>query len=274
MQKLKNHVVEKISGLLSKNIIIYKLCKEVIKRRDNDSNGNMNTNGETRLLRYLLTNNLLDVVFDVGANVGHYFSIVVDHSENIKVYAFEPGLGNLSILSERFADHKNVSLIPKALSNVEGELSYFQNLNSDSSGLNSVYDMREIGYFEQTEKLTVNAVTLDNFCETNKIEKINLMKIDVEGHELAVLLGGELMLKNKRIDYIQFEFGHAARCARVFLYDIDKFMKANNYHLFVVKPKGLERFAYSPFEENKYSLINFFAATDEAIPQIKNIILP
>ena len=51
--------------------------------------------------------------------------------------------------------------------------------------------------------LKVKTNTLDNFCKLNKIKKIDLLKIDVEGSELDVLKGGKNILKNVKI--IQLE---------------------------------------------------------------------
>ncbi len=48
---------------------------------------------------------------------------------------------------------------------------------------------------------------MDDYCKINKIEHIHLVKIDVEGHEIKVLNGGINMIRNKQIDFIQFEFG-------------------------------------------------------------------
>jgi hypothetical protein len=67
----------------------YKLSKLIVQKRDNDGNADMNTNGEKHLLDFLLLNNLLEVVFDVGANVGHYSNLIVNYNKDINIYAFE-----------------------------------------------------------------------------------------------------------------------------------------------------------------------------------------
>ena len=46
---------------------------------------------------------------------------------------------------------------------------------------------------------------MDQFCETERIERINFLKVDVEGFELSVLRGAERLLKEHRVDYICFE---------------------------------------------------------------------
>jgi len=75
-------------------------------------------------------------------------------------------------------------------------------------GLASLYqrNLKEFG-MEMNIEEKVDIQTLDNFCKKNKIKKIDLLKIDVEGNELNVLKGAEKMINAGLIDYIQFEFG-------------------------------------------------------------------
>jgi hypothetical protein len=71
--------------------------------------------------------------------------------------------------------------------------------------------------FEFTERVTVNR--LDGFCSLQGIPHIDLLKLDVEGHELSVLRGAGALLTTGAIDMIQFEFGRANVDARVFMKD-------------------------------------------------------
>jgi hypothetical protein len=54
-------------------------------------------------------------------------------------------------------------------------------------------------------KTTVSVTTLDKFCEENKVSKIDLLKIDVEGFEYEVLKGSVNTLTKGKIDTIQIE---------------------------------------------------------------------
>jgi hypothetical protein len=53
--------------------------------------------------------------------------------------------------------------------------------------------------------ITVKVLTLDSFCEQRSIEKIDLLKVDVEGFEIEVFKGAKRMLENKNIQIIAFE---------------------------------------------------------------------
>ena len=53
----------------------------------------------------------------------------------------------------------------------------------------------------------VQSITLDQYCDKNKIEFIDLLKIDVEGAEYQVMLGTKSLFKNKRVRHCIFEFG-------------------------------------------------------------------
>ena len=55
------------------------------------------------------------------------------------------------------------------------------------------------------EKVTVT--TVDQICDTERIEQIDLLKIDTEGHEMDVLQGASSMISSGSIPAIQFEFG-------------------------------------------------------------------
>jgi hypothetical protein len=66
--------------------------------------------------------------------------------------------------------------------------------------------------------------TIDIFCLKNKINHIHFLKIDVEGHELAVLKGAAKMLENKQIDVIQFEFGAGNSFSKTFFLDFFKLL--------------------------------------------------
>ena len=77
-------------------------------------------------------------------------------------------------------------------------------------------EIRQVG----RNATTVRTETLDGFCAKNKINLIDFMKIDVEGFELNVLKGAELMLSGGKIKLIQFEFTQLNAVVGVFFKQI------------------------------------------------------
>ena len=254
----------------------YKLAQAIVRCHDNDANSDFDTNGESYLLNYFIKKQLLKTVFDVGANIGDYTALIAGAKlKDSRVYAFDPRESNVERLRQRFNGEKAVVITAKALSDHDGKIDFYQNVDADpvKTGSDSVYDMNTIGYRSDSRKISVPCITIDTFSAENKIDHIDLVKIDVEGHELSVLTGAKKMLSQKSVSYIQFEYGHAARAARVFLMDLVNFLQTYGYCLYVVHPKGIKPFVYSPWEENRFNMINFLAAGDSASNDLKDMII-
>ena len=96
----------------------------------------------------------------------------------------------------------------------------------------------------------VKVTTIDNFCKTKKIKKIDLIKIDVEGHEYMVLLGSKKMIKN--INYIIIEIQKNNMYKDYSKKKIESFLKKNNFYLL-----KKFNFPFMFFEDRIYKNKNF-----------------
>ena len=178
--------------------------------------------GEKLVIRYLakhVGNDVQPVVFDVGANIGDFSSAMLSvFGERVRLYTFEPSGAAFAKMSQKLAGYKNVRLSNFGL----GEHNETAVLHTDRPGseYGSLYVRRieHIGVTINTcEAIEIRRI--DNFCQQEGIEHIDLLKLDVEGNEFNVLRGGESLLKRKAIDLIQFELGRASVDARVFFKD-------------------------------------------------------
>ena len=127
------------------------------------------------------------VFLDVGANIG-YCSLVASKKYE-KVYAFEPIPENWELLVKSLKDNdiQNVEVIKKCVGNSESlELTAFAD---NMGGARNVANTKKqnVSHMKVSSTRVYEVITLDSFTEN--IENINLMKIDVEGHELQVLKG-------------------------------------------------------------------------------------
>jgi FkbM family methyltransferase len=151
-------------------------------------------------------------VFDAGANVGDLtllFSRFVGEAGS--VHAFEPCGAAFERLSAigRAASLRNVRLNGLALAEEEGTVRLH------------VYDDDYLSWNTRAQRPLENyginvrprateevpSTTVDLYCERNGVAEIDLLKIDVEGAELQVLVGARRMLRQRRVRCVSFEFG-------------------------------------------------------------------
>ncbi|MEZ4731745.1 MAG: FkbM family methyltransferase [Caldilineaceae bacterium] len=130
-----------------------------------------------------------NTVFDIGAHVGFYTllsSVLV--GEVGHVFAFEPLPRNLHYLHRHITLNKmnNVTVIPAAVADRSGH-TLFQQVDSSAQG-----------HFSITGNLKVAVVALDEQVSTGQLPKPDVIKMDVEGAEAAVLRGARQTLQQYR----------------------------------------------------------------------------
>lgn len=129
-----------------------------------------------------------DVCFDVGGNVGAISIALADAvGPNGKVHTFEPNPNNFSRLSANLALNpelnERVVLNNLGISDEPGTLFWTEDPGNPGNGMLS-----------DTGDIKTEVITLDSYCETAGIEKLDLLKVDVEGMELKVFQGAEKTL--------------------------------------------------------------------------------
>lgn len=160
------------------------------------------------------------VSIDVGADFGNFASTVAPYSSSC--IAFEPRALQALQIAQRFALEKiNVEVQPVALSNKAG-VSEMRILVNDPgrSTIDSSNDLFDPDG-SSTKIVRVPVMRLDDYSFQN----VGLLKIDVEGHEIAVLEGGiETVSRFKPSVYIEVEERHnpgATSAVREFLNRLD-----------------------------------------------------
>lgn len=135
-----------------------------------------------------------DVVLDIGANIGFYSVLAAKQvGEKGKVLAFEPDPKSVSLLERNLALNtveKNVQIIPVALSNHEKEGNFIQNKYSPGDSYLS----------DEKKGDVIQLNTLDNIVQSLQLSAIDVIKIDIEGAEIAFLEGAtDTFIKHKGI---------------------------------------------------------------------------
>ncbi|GAB4470686.1 MAG: hypothetical protein Kow00124_07080 [Anaerolineae bacterium] len=145
------------------------------------------------------------VVLDVGAHVGYYarhFARLVDPGG--RVLAFEPHPRTFGILSQNVSRFACVEAEQVAVSDEEGTAELYDYLMMSASGSlhydESILQMQKSQLSENdiapriatdfpVERYTVRTVPLDRFLPTRGVERVDLVKMDIEGAEMSALRG-------------------------------------------------------------------------------------
>ena len=170
------------------------------------------------------------LVFDVGANRGQSierFRRVFGHPV---IHAFEPGRAAFAELQRRCAGAvlNNVALGPRE------ETRTF--LDNDHDDMSSLLEPSATAWGEIASRYPVDVITLDGYCRTRGIERIDILKIDTQGFDLEVLKGAEGLLRAPAIHLIYTEI------------------------IFSDMYKGLPRFdeTYAFLADRGYALVSFY----------------
>ena len=168
------------------------------------------------------------VVFDIGAFKGdtaYFFSKKC--SNKARIYAFEPDENNYKVLLKIKEKYKLNNVITKniLLSNAEKEIDF-------------------ISMIENTPTIKKNAITIDKFVEENNIEKIDYIKMDVEGAERNILEGSIKTIKKFK-PFLAIAIYHGGKLFMEDFYNIPIFIKNvinkdYEYYIRTFHPAGLE----------------------------------
>jgi FkbM family methyltransferase len=222
---------------------VVRTARYVLSRARRDYPNGLSVNGESALQRWILPFSSAGEqihVADVGANVGRWSeSMLAAASEagreaDLRLHAFEPESYAFTRLA-RALDGTRASLSRTALSDRPG--TSLLHVVGPAAGTNSLYPVPGA---LQTASENVATITLDSYAEQSGIARFALVKIDAEGHDLAVLRGARALLAEHRIAVAQFEYNHRWILARFFLRDAFEFLLALGYRVGKLTPRGVE----------------------------------
>lgn len=202
------------------------------------------------------------VIFDVGAHHGETIKIFQDKINCKKIYSFEASPINFKILEKNFPNKylDKLEIYNYGVGDKTTNTFINQTLESSSSTINDL-NVKSKYFFNKlkilniknkesfSKKIPINIITLDNFINKNKIQNIDLLKIDTEGYEYNVLKG--LNINHKIIKLIYFEHHYDDMILKNYkFFDIHKLLVSYGFKK-VIKNKMLFRKSFEYLYENQ-----------------------
>ena len=143
------------------------------------------------------------IIFDVGANVGQTIESFLQIMVRAKIHAFEPGPQAFRELWEKYSGTPNLVLNDVALGSAPGTAEFVENTEPTMSSFLEPGAATWWGEVKQRVQVRVN--TVDEYCDENRIDYIDILKSDTQGFDLEVMRGAARLLSARRIHLIYVE---------------------------------------------------------------------
>lgn len=234
------------------------LAERVIRRHMHSHFDDTTRNGEDWIASTLAPSCRSFV--DVGGNEGNFTSCFLANSPKAHGWIFEPAASACAKLRTRFRDDWRVKILAKAVSDRSCRMSFFEEPNA---GLSS--SLVKACAVTSAKQIEVEVTTLD--VELG-CQEIDFVKIDAEGHDLAVLRGGSSLLGSQSIRFLQFEYhstwlhSGATLCAALDL------LASFGYRTYLLKGAALYELHYHRYGEYFY-YSNYFAVRQQDAAALK-----
>ena len=201
------HVLYQLK-IIKKNIVKYKYFNHELFI-SNDGPVIYHMVFSTRKIKNLVDNIELEnvnVCFDVGANSGLFTYFLKNKYPDTEVHCFEPSPGLIECIELNLKPFKNVFIRKQAICDVSGSANFY--VNTASQQTNSLIADSVTPFCEgnSMHKISVDSNTLDQYCAQNDIESVDVLKVDIQGAEKALLDGATDTLVNTSISIFEITF--------------------------------------------------------------------
>lgn len=240
-------LADQLLSLPARSDLAFRIARRIVARHEGEGDSHMGRNGE--LLAFAQHPPHGGAVFDVGANTGEWARAVQRIAPDAPIHCFEPASGSFA----------------KLIGNVQGATlnNVAVGARADHLDLHIYSDEAELNTFHafegsrQTPLRTerVEVITLDEYARD--VDIVDYLKIDTEGHELAVLTGAAGLLSNRRITVVQFEYSGWYIESRTLLRDVWEMLAG--YRVCKILPHGHLPLEHYSHELENYRLANYLA---------------
>jgi len=219
---------------------------------------------ETNVAKVLLKYLKPDICFlDIGANIGYYSLLVASQCPEAKIFSFEPDKKNFHLFKTGIVYNsydKQIKAFPFAVSDknetiLVSDLGNNSNFGARFTG-KTLKHLKSVVHGPDPYFAPVKAVKLDSFLEN---QKIDLVKIDIEGYEPFAIKGMVNIIKrNKPVIISEFAPPNLRSVGQSSPEEYLNIFISLGYHLSVIDPDGL----VIPFGEKSSDLMKYYSDFD------------
>lgn len=240
-----------------------KLARQYLKWYGNASY-KPHKNGERWVLDRL-RDELVRTVVDVGANVGSWALMAAERLPDATVYALEIVPATFERLRERAAGHPRVRPVNVGLAAHDGRLGIRYEPRASAHATFTEYPHGWTG-----ELVECPVTTGDAFLAARGLERVDFLKVDVEGAEHLVLRGFADALGSSRVRFVQFEYGRVNVLTKFLLRDFYELFRGYGYVVGKIFPDFVDFREYELGDED-FMGPNYLAcrAADPALERLK-----
>lgn len=174
-------------------------------------------------------------IVDAGAHIGNSVASFLELFPRATVHAFEPAPENYRQLANRFKDHPNVCTYQAALGSEKGTvLLHLNNYDATHSVIpispDEIARWADASDISSVGSVEVPQVALDGFLAENNIPRLDILKLDIQGGELAALLGATAALAAQQIECVfsEVEF-RALYSGQPLAWDLHRLFASHGY---------------------------------------------
>jgi FkbM family methyltransferase len=226
-------------------------CEKYLRAFHNEGFYDFDVNGERRVLAQITPYLREPIVFDVGAHTGSWTAMLLLHMPMARVDCFEIVPETCAALRHEMQTHGHVRVHPFGLSDRAGTVSMAYNKTYTSTSAITPLETSRFFAGSITERLVVPIDTGDAVVERLALDHLDVLKIDVEGHEVDVLRGFAQTFASARAPrFVQFEYGQTYLPGRHTLKEAYEVLEPNGYVIGRIFPKGVEFKGYAASDEH------------------------
>lgn len=200
------------------------------------------------------------IIFDIGANQGQSIDRFKKIFTNPKIYAFEPIEFEYDKLVNKYQNDPNIILNNFAVGEQTCTRNFYITAKTGNSSFNKIREdsdwlkVRSKQYGTTVDKYTkikkkVKIVSLDDYCNINEINHIDLIKIDTQGYEDKILKGSKKILSEGKVSAIE--------CEIMFDNVYDKYLNFSDLERYLI-PNNFRMVGLNLINNNLFSGLTFF----------------